>query len=273
MSIKQILLVIGCAAIGLVPTAALACSCPTHQYNYFQVGSSGVLPANAYGVPWLKSYDSVLSVVQVIGSTETPVDYTVEQLDNSFINLVRPTNWAQGNQYRIQARAAKADIKVGDNVELRSPKLSASSTVVDSLWVTSSSCSMEVKAAYVDVAMNLGLDPDDYFFKTYVDGRQWNTSSDSCTRVPPGESWVGRGTDRIMALCVEDEGFGGLSTGPHTVRMEAYLPNTEIIHKSNTIDIDLDCEPDDGCQSVHGSNATPLVFVVGLLGWRRRRPA
>lgn len=162
-------------------------------------------------------------------------------------------------------------------------------------------CFSEFDGVAIDLRMNIPrFDAGSFNYTTFVDGRMWAPQIDLCALVRPGESWIGRGVDRVVGVCDSTfiEQQYRLLPGPHTVSMEARLPGTDIVFTTETITIDLTCPeptspevctPDStqtadatgstsdtggGCQSTAGSTTLmPLLALFGLFGGRRRNPS
>lgn len=92
-------------------------------------------------------------------------------------------------------------------------------------------------------------------FRTLVDGQPWAGAGSSCSVIPSGRSWRPLGREIIYGACPDPDvrpgvplafrGPGGparvLTPTKHTVRIEAYLPGTNIVLKSGTLVVDLTC--------------------------------
>ncbi|TNE45282.1 MAG: hypothetical protein EP343_27085 [Deltaproteobacteria bacterium] len=93
------------------------------------------------------------------------------------------------------------------------------------------SCFATILASIADVSMKLpkalAVFRNVFFFETRVDGAKWSASSSVCSKPLPGESWVGRGHDRVFTDCSLLHP-GRVRPGVHSVVMEAILPGTSI---------------------------------------------
>jgi len=289
-------------AAGLAPASAFACSCYSPGLNDFQISSDGLIPENAAGIAWLSSFASEdpaddLWVEHIEGDIRTRVDFSVDDLGKSQY-IIRPVNWAEGNVYRVHGEAGdgsdnsdslslsatdrirEMEVQVGPPLDTSVvPELSPSATFRGPLTLLEygGGCFSEFEGVAVDVWMNTpGASAANLNYTTVVDGKVWEPQTDLCTPVAPGASWVGRGHDRLVAVCDKTfiEEKYRLLPGPHTVSMEAKLPGTDIVFTTETITVDLTCpaeESSGGCQSTGGpSSLTPLLALFGLLGWRRR---
>ena len=132
---------------------------------------------------------------------------------------------------------------------------------------------------------------DVLLYSTVVDSGPWNVASSINQLLPPGESWIGRGKDRIFERCDNnpDPVFRGLATDIHAVVFHATLAATQLDLATDQITVATSCtgdgsgsgsDPTDptttppeaaGCSST--SPATPGLLLGALvLGLRRRRP-
>ncbi len=93
------------------------------------------------------------------------------------------------------------------------------------------SCSATIRASMADFSMKLpaawAVFRKVLFFQTRVNGTRWRAASSLCSRPLPGESWMGRGHDRVFTNCAPLLP-GLVRTGLHSVVMEAALPGTSV---------------------------------------------
>jgi hypothetical protein len=131
--------------------------------------------------------------------------------------------------------------------------LNASSTQHGSLGLASidGGCAAPVASAYVDVEVTLSAAvlpwTDVLVYETLVDGKLWRPSGFLPALPPEGESWLGRGVDRVFATCevnpdvVED----GVAEGLHEVQMRARIPASGITLTTAKVEVLLTClDPD-----------------------------
>ena len=80
-------------------------------------------------------------------------------------------------------------------------------------------------------------------YRTLIDGgRCWYPSRNLCATVERGRSWEGVGRDRVYAACEASiNGSTGLARGPHTIKMQAILPGTNVVLETMETTVDLDC--------------------------------
>ena len=85
---------------------------------------------------------------------------------------------------------------------------------------------------------------DQLLFRTIVDGEPWQVRSALCSVVEPGRGWDGVAHDRIFAAC-EEPSFSPISPvlapGRHTVEIEARLPGTDVVLRTEKRTVNLEC--------------------------------
>ena len=77
----------------------------------------------------------------------------------------------------------------------------------------------------------------------YVDGARYAAQADIRYGPEPGASWVGRGRDRIYALCEDAPGggFPGVKPGPHSVELRARVAGSSDAVVAGPLAVDIDC--------------------------------
>lgn len=134
----------------------------------------------------------------------------------------------------------------------------------DTLRVASGGmCSSEIEARTVRIFVETPV-PEwrgGLLYRTWVDGKRWQGRDSLCHRVVPGRSMNDSepGTDTVYAGCdiftermrrglVEDGidpdhywSWGALRDSFHTLKVEAFLPGTDVVFESEPIRIDLRC--------------------------------
>ena len=124
----------------------------------------------------------------------------------------------------------------------------------------SGSCSTSIEATHATIELPLAPEArpweDVFLYETWVDGERWFASASLPYGPELGASWVGRGTDRLYALCASDDPSvsPGLAEGVHTVEMRATLPGTEVALASTALMLELRCE---GAPTVDAGMAAP----------------
>ncbi len=119
------------------------------------------------------------------------------------------------------------------------------------VMTTCGSCSVAVDAAQTAVSLELPRElerwSDVLLVTTTIDrGEIWRPQRSLCSRVAPGESWTGRGTELVFAACPgSDERrctpSWGLVEGEHQVEMTAWFPGIDV-SISATASVVLACD-------------------------------
>lgn len=145
-----------------------------------------------------------------------------------------------------------SDRRLLDGSDTASAELVATEQTRGELRVmaTGGSCSIAIDAAQTRLELRLGGDLNQWrdvlLFSTSVDGELWRPRSSVCSQVAPGESWTGRGTDRVFADCTPDHPYGGpdfkLEQGRREVTVTAWWPGVASI--SGTTEVVLSCSGD-----------------------------
>lgn len=116
-------------------------------------------------------------------------------------------------------------------------------------------CDSQYDAVWVDVELDLheGAQPwdDVLFFETFVDDEPWHRSSSSCEYPSPGESWIGRGRDKVYLLC-----DGGDEERSVTIEMRAYIPGADVELATPAAEVTLRCGEAAGTGSTTGIPST-----------------
>jgi hypothetical protein len=313
----RILTVLCVLAAAAARPAAEACDAPECVGGFF-VPERGTVPASLQNLLWIpRQADGSLEIVD-------SGDVELRRLDDDEGVVVPVTVWDRiaggiliqpawpleaGQSYALRGRnlcegtgafdetATFATFDVGPPVPFPG---SLGNLVVDGPSETGSlelgdgeTCSVVVDAVWVDVV----LDPtpeaeawwDALLFETLVDGMPF---SPDVIEPAPGESWVGRGWDRLFALCgPEMRGAPpGLPEGTHRVRLRATAADGNALIETPEIEIVLDCDagengagpgdgsvdpggvppgselpPDTACGCVAAGSGPPLGWICILL--------
>ncbi|MFU8805307.1 MAG: hypothetical protein ACNA8W_15955 [Bradymonadaceae bacterium] len=115
---------------------------------------------------------------------------------------------------------------------------------------TEDGCSDILDTAYVDIALELSDEAlpwhEALIYETYVDGQRWQPTAYLGELVIAGQSWQGRGRDRIYTIC--DPRWSRVyqaAEGTRTVEMRAWHPGRTALLATSTITIDLTCPEDE----------------------------
>ncbi|MCY3969982.1 MAG: hypothetical protein OXG74_08610 [Acidobacteria bacterium] len=140
--------------------------------------------------------------------------------------------------------------------------LEVSSPGTDSFWIaTGASCLRKADVMNVRASVELPV-PEwrgSLLYATWVDGKRWRGASSICSRIVPGRSWKHgqAGTDTIYADCAShperlvEDGIdpyhlwerGMLANSKHTLKVQAFLPGTDVMFESEPVPFDLSCAP------------------------------
>jgi hypothetical protein len=132
--------------------------------------------------------------------------------------------------------------------------LAASTPTLRKLTVATyaGSCIVDISAAAADISIALASDAKPWenalLYSTLVDGQPWRPTGSLAGFSTLGSSWVGRARDLVYSPCHSMDGGQLLLTtdlpqGRHTVQMVATLPGSSWGARSDTVEVDLECEP------------------------------
>ncbi len=249
--------------VGLIPAAALACSC-LGPAPLGLLGKDGTLPANSWGVLWdnqSRSQDNpqTLAPVKIIGPGGKPLKLESKPISPEAgvkLVLLRPAGgFKPGQQYRFEgvsgrqeaqritvSRSATALTKAHTALELKVGALKREAITVLTRY---GSCSTTVSTNVVPIELNLPAAAlpfkDQLYYRTVVDGQPWKPLRSLCSQPVPGVSWLGeRGRDQLFSACASGA-EEGLKPGVHSVEMVASLLGTDILFKSKKVKVELKC--------------------------------
>jgi hypothetical protein len=117
---------------------------------------------------------------------------------------------------------------------------------------TGGSCAVEVDAAYVDLTVEHAAEAEPwqntFIYTTYVDGTRWAPQRSLTQESAAGSSWMGRGVDRIFAVCSSNNGTPpppiALAPGRHEILIEGVTVGGGAHARSDMIVVDLTCTED-----------------------------
>jgi hypothetical protein len=253
-------LVWGIAAnLSAAPDAA-ACSCVVPRFSTLQIGN-GQIPENFGGVIWWTAglAQSGFALERWNGSAFEPVPATIT--GGEYTMLAPETPWVAGERYRFGVSNPDGGIDVSEveivaELDTSQPlALSAQGPVQRELVIPAPSpCGDVSPSVHVDVAVASPPESYDLLWTTRVDGNVYLPAVGGCGFQRPGTSWRGgRGTDRIGVACGDYRGTVFLKEGVHTVVLEARLPGTDTVWRSNELVVDLPCVPPPPAEGSAGS--------------------
>lgn len=263
-------------------TPALACSCYWPPEVGFVGQETSRLPANAEGIAWYVSKwwkdhrgESVSgdrftleifeggTFYELAARVSHAEDFATPKGD-FLVYLIAPgEGLTPGATYRVTDNLAT--MVRGERVERRmvvtiDPEILSTHTpfTLDigppnfkMIWLAAAaSCSSAHEVSEVWITSRLSPVAhawrDQLLYRTIVDGKPWQPRSSICSRVEPGKSWDGVGSDRIFTACGarddRDHDATPVATeSQRTVVMEAHLPGTDIVLRTPLKHVDLDC--------------------------------
>lgn len=253
--------------VGVVGQIA-ACE-PLPCESGYLLPTQGTIPENGPSILWVPARGSAWP--QPVSASKPSVYL---QRDGTTVSaVIEPTltssggywvrsksGWKQGKHYELKAEN-RCEIGAGSplfstfNIGPPAPtpiklgRLTASAPDKGLLKVGTGigSCSVQASAVWVDV--DLALDPSTLpwesviVYETLVDGKKWLVSDAIRTSPIPGSSWLGRGRDRIYALCDPNSpGFEGVAEGTHEIVMRGHVSGREDWIQSDPIRVELRCD-------------------------------
>jgi len=144
--------------------------------------------------------------------------------------------------------------------------LAASAPTIRKLTVATyaGSCIVDISAAAADISIALATDAKPWgnalLYSTLVDGQPWRPAGSLAGFSTLGSSWVGRARDLVYSPCHSTDGGPLLLTtdlpqGRHTVQMVATLPGSSWEARSDTVEVDLECEAQPDAQDAAPQDA------------------
>lgn len=265
------------AATLSAPAPASACS-PVECGPGVLLPQGGSIPQNAPGMFWqpfsgrIGDPEAQVHLYRVTDAGEQELPTTITRVPRAFAGtgrhafVIRPVDgWVRGDRYRAEALqdcawAARRNGPLTTTFEVtrraRYPRSLGRLAVTShrgGLLVRTwrGSCSETVGAVWNDIAVELSPDAAPWrellLFRTTVDGSPWRpTNSLGLGLPPPGQSWVGRGQDRVFSQCHAEEpnvADRGVPLGEHRLRMVATLPGTEVDVETQSVGAPLVCPP------------------------------
>ena len=277
-SLLAVVLVILSSTVVVSPAGA--CSCLHTSHWGFLAPADGRLPANAVGVAWYRpppsrSFALVLAQVSVEMRAEDgtfdQVPAVVKAVDGfQGVFVIGPRDgFRPGATYRFTDRGERRR-KVPERVTVTVDDAPLEAATPLSLRVfplysetisvgVDSSCAAPLWVAQVLTEVTLPARfrewRDQLLYRTFVDGRVWRPRSHLCDHIPPGRSWrETTAEDLLFSECSDPTGqtrkysfyqenlhHGGLDPTDHVVRVQAFLPGTDVVLESEAVGADLSC--------------------------------
>lgn len=226
------------------------------------------VPANAAGLQLIGAYGAATAQLLEIGeTTETEIPVVI---DPETDQVLLAGSLTEGGRYQFQSTRS-CDVSGGHEVWATTFTAGPTAPLPTTLGVLYGSgmmwgevsvpedgqCDMPAWAVYDELTLELSEDAapwrDLLVFETLVDGLPYAPLGSSnpggygaSGTAEPGGSWLGRGRDRIYALCdalPDTARSEGVEEGHHVVQMRATLPGTSIELVSDPLPLDLYCAP------------------------------
>lgn len=264
-------------SLSTVSRPAAACTYEHQEHWGFLGPANGRLPANALGVLWHSarlvdspSPSDILEQVSVSAEQddafrEVPAAVIpVPDFKNVF--LVGPADGLKvGATYRFvdsgprRETAPESVLVTVDNAELHtSTRLTATAWPLYSEVIPVSDrggpCTSGQFVAQVLVETSLPEPASEWvgqlLYRTFVDDGTWRPKTSVTQWIPPGRSWRETGQDLVYSVCDDPSsdfppkpwlGHRRLEPTSHTVRMQAFLPGTDVVLESEEVVMDLSC--------------------------------
>jgi MYXO-CTERM domain-containing protein len=268
---------------------------------------STTVPANIPAFEWRPAYDDQATdpnnLIFTDASDNSTIGFTATRRSDGTFEITPSTTLPPGS-YRLSdtnqcngTSGPLSSFTLGPAAPLPSQlgMLSAHTLQRGSLDVVTAkgSCSEHINAASVDVQLALAADAQPWaaalHYETLVDGKPYRASANANQIITLGESWVGRGKDRVIARCdgaANDGTFSGVEPGVHEIVLRATLPGTQLVLTSSSVIVDLQCSnyggdagfgdhPHDdlhsGCSTGGGTPGALGLALFALIGVTRRR--
>ena len=269
------------AFLMLAASPADACTCRGLDHWGFLVPENGRLPANAVGLAWHRPVRSKsISLVLAQVSVEMQQDDAFQQLPATAeavpgfpgVFAIGPRDgFRVGMTYRFTDRGERRR-KVPRQVivTVDGARLEATTPLSLRIWplyseairvvATGGPCSTAqgVAQALTEVTLPRVASEwrDQLLYRTLVDGEVWRGRVSLCAHYPPGRTWKEVGEDLVYSACPEpsgrsqtetgvisrdDGGHRGLSAAQDAVKVQAFLPGTDIVLETETLTVDLSC--------------------------------
>lgn len=268
-------------------TSGFACS--TDCIPVILSADGGTLPSNTLGIAVTRIH--YLEMAHATLTDENGVEIPIELADEegvTTINFLEPLKDSQTYTLRISDNCTfepENDLEFVFETTSTHPfptsfgTLSQTNKGRDFLGLTNCGDSFDV--AWVDISLELTPEAkiweDGLLYWTEVNGELWAPTNSF--EFSPGESWLGKGVDRVVMKCDpkwvdSNTGTPRLYEGPQTVVMKAWSPGMSEILETEPFIVQLSCEepPEaekSSCATTHGaSHYLPLLL---FLGWIRRR--
>jgi MYXO-CTERM domain-containing protein len=259
---------------------AEACSQPACWTGYFTPGDGATVPANLPAIVWRPVRNSITgeapdpTKVSLSTAAGVTVPLTGKAIANGDWVFTIDKPLSEGVGYVLRDLNLCVD-QVGPTAAFTAAAAAPLPTELGALTTnnhrigtlevgtSSGSCSVtiEVDQVGVEVSLPAATQPwrDVLLYETLVDGTSWRPERSIRQSLPAGESWFGRGADRVYKTCSTPDQLGsfGLAEGPHEVAMQATLAGTSLALSAAALTVELGCAPPkDACETTVAADGT-----------------
>lgn len=263
--------IVRCIVVGLASAVAFlagsvgeaaACEPPgCHAGSLIPAG--GTIPKNAAGLRW-----HLGSGVVDVGKPEKriaitrdgkKVKFALVPIDGETMRIEIDGGLVEGATYRVQADNAcgwfgpkklESTFEVGPEAPMPTElgRLRAVTAKVDTLRIgtDAGSCDVDEKAVFADLEVVLAPSAAPWKelidYTATVDGKPWHYSQAINEAPLLGESFLGRGKDRVYARCQPDSfAFEGAGEGKHDVALSGVVFGSSATVATPTVALSLSC--------------------------------
>ena len=161
-----------------------------------------------------------------------------------------------GPHRQVQVTVDAEELSAGSSLVLRAAPSGVEPIVVAS---GGGACSVQDPTPHASLEAGLPSEAEKWrgqlLFRTLVNGEPWAGAESLCSTYPSGRSWRQVGQDVVYSSCQDVDPLGEtpiafsepggrfreLAPASHNVKMQAFLPGTDIVLGSPTMTVDLSC--------------------------------
>lgn len=245
------------------PVLAWACSCAFTETNAIRT-QDGVVPVNLGGVIWERTIARGVPRIERENKDGTWTEVAVTTADfSSSATFVKIDDFRAGRYRAYTSGIMFAEFRVAGTFKPPSDKenivrLTASPVTRDKQKIAVAvSCRESIDTAFADIEVTLPPELEKYrdllWYEPLVPtsgaiGDHYHFRHSFCSHALPGKlSWQSASKGQIIAQCVADDKplnrDGSVRQGIHNVRVRVSLPGTGLSWTSNTVKLDLRCNP------------------------------
>lgn len=284
-------LVFSFAAIIAAPAYSWATTCFVGtSAPQLLLNAENTVPENIGGIPWIGGFDPV-TVERVDGTELVAVESTMVFAMSGDLVLIKPSDWAEGNSYRVSLEGTDID----RTIEVIEPFLLSGKPTL-SVFYDDVPEEQNVKLLLGVISMSRIAALEDpeispyLTFETFVNDVPWS-SAEYCAFGPHfGLSPWGPGVEHLLGHCSPGSGGGGYfeasSVLEVSMRVRMIGLETSLTTPAIVVDFPQECADyeeqhpeyigrpygdDDNCSSVSGISGLSFLGFIGMFGFVRRR--